>query len=963
MSKSLRRLSLLIPLLVAGGCDNVGRAFDRDVNPNAPGPETAESPVQVVRVGGIVRDGRPKVRATQPEGAGWPSVVPIVIEFSESVNEDSITPTSPTGTDGRIILRVKGTTQALPCQYDFLAKGRLLVMRPLTELSNEGNPTYEVVLLADARDCDGVRFQVEEGGKVLTEFQVNQDAASTDGRILALFPRDNQKDQLREGECVVVFDRPANPTTVVAANLSVRTPAGDAVSLDIELPLATVGVPDGRVVRFRPQNGFPPASPFELVVTDAITFGQDGNLDFRGRTPFARFETVAPAAPTEIELANPSPGFDDKINRDNVGTVVLRVTTPADTVAGDRVLARIYGGDAGTDPAGDVAFAERSAAAPADGAQTVDIDFSGALGSLDNPDFDDGELTFAAQLVRGSQTSGFIHQPANSTPLFDVTPPTLTTAGPPTGADARDLVSDLEYVAFYGQASEALSSASLADGVNPAVGVFGAGDDGRFVMAPIGLGRLVTPRGYSLTLTDRAGNLSAAAVNGNLVLRGFITGTLVDSLTAEAFDQTTLLPIADATVLLDVGAPTVPPTGRQVGTTGAAGRVVFTGLAPGLHTITIVRAGYDLVTMYTTAASFVSLPLRPLTNATAIGKGTAAFTPSPGTTAIVGNTAIADRSVLGIRTANAAPNTIPDTPILANRPQLITAFSGAFEPTAVPTFTGAGCNLLGATLTVASPPGAPAAGGAESAQNIAIVPAANTTGALLFPFLNDFGAATGLDLGNLVGGAPRVRVTASLQGFEGQALVGIGFIPSVAGTAYSASASFSLPILGGLALFAPTPWVAVDAGDTAGRVSRTRGLLIVSGFTLPGVGPSPIPVITPPGGPVSGSPAVQVVDPYDPALVPGGQGLFELTATDAAGRRWVVFAADRDGLGGTDTLQFPDLTSPAVAGLAAGAWTLQAEVRLWLSSTLGSPDDFMLSDRVRQEVNYVRSAPVTVTVQ
>ncbi|MBL8750685.1 MAG: hypothetical protein JNK78_16115, partial [Planctomycetes bacterium] len=100
-------LSLLV-LLGSVACDNVGRAFDRDVNGSDPTPTPGESTIQVVPADGDTRDGRPKVRATFPSGGGWPAGVPIVVEFSESINEATIVPSTPTGTDGRVVLRVSG---------------------------------------------------------------------------------------------------------------------------------------------------------------------------------------------------------------------------------------------------------------------------------------------------------------------------------------------------------------------------------------------------------------------------------------------------------------------------------------------------------------------------------------------------------------------------------------------------------------------------------------------------------------------------------------------------------------------------------------------------------------------------------------------------------------------------------------------------------------------------------------
>ncbi|MBL8753520.1 MAG: hypothetical protein JNK15_09480, partial [Planctomycetes bacterium] len=868
------------------------------------------------------------------------------------------------GSDGRVILRVKGTTVALPCQYDFLAADRVLVLRPVTPLQSNATASFEVVLLSEARDCDGVRFEVATGGTVLAEFQVNQDVAITDGRILALCPRDNQQDFGRESACVVVFDRPANAASIVAANLNFAPAGGAVLNGTLELPLDTVGVPDGRVVQFRPQAALAASTDFDLTVTDGVTFGQDGTLDFRGRTPFATFSTVAPAAPTAVTLANPSVGFDDKINRSNVGTVVLRVTTPADAQAGDKVRARIYGGDITTSGTGDLRFLERTADVPGNGVQTIDVDFTGALGTAADPELDDGDVDFAAQLQRGSQYSTWIQQASSSQPRFDVTPPTLTAIGPPASTDGLDLRSDLEYVAVYGRASERLASATLADGVNPVLNMFASSSGGRFVMLPANLGRLLAPRPYTLTMTDAAGNLATATVAGNLVQRGVVTGTLTDTLTIEAYDEATLAPVANATVLVDPATPTVPATGQLVGTTDATGRAVFTALVPAQYTVTIVRAGYDLVTAYARQAAFMSLPLVSSTTsaATATMKGAVAFTPGAGVTAIVGNTAVADRSVSGVRTTNAAPNTIPDTAIVPNRLQCITGFAGTFEPTAAPEFSSHGAVMLGTTLLEPSPPGAPTAPGAESSASLALLPSAGQITTFASGYTWDLAAATGLDTSTLVGGKVKVRTTLSLFGFGGQALAGIGFATNPSGTNWSVTPSYSTTITAGLLGFSQALWSVVDAQDGAGRVSRTRELLAFP-IIFPSSGPRPLPEITPPGGPITTAPAVTFVDGINAAATAESLAGFDVTAVDANGRRWRLLAADRDGVGGTDTVQFPDVVTAGAAGLAVGNWSVVVEGRLWFTVTGSTADDCVLGERVRLEVNYARGAATVFTVQ
>lgn len=969
MKPILRLASLLLPLF-ACGCDNVGRAFDPNVEPPEPPPGSTFSPVQVVPVGGDARDGRPQVRATYPSGSGWPRTVPVVVEFSESVNEASIVPTTTAGADGKLILRAKGSTTPIPCAYDLLADGRLLVLRPVAELTNQGNVTYEVVLLPDARDCDGVRFDVPTGGNLLAEFQVNQDAALVDGRILAVYPRNNFRDAPRETAVFVVFDRPATPATVVAANCLVRPQGGAAVAAELSLPLTGLSIGsqrDGRVARIAPNAPLAAAIDHELVVTAAIAFGAEGTLDFNNRTPFARFRTVAPAPPASIALDNPSPGFADKVNLANVANARFRVQLPADAAVGDVVVVRVYGGDKATTVTGDLTWFERTATVASVSPQpaSVVVDFSGQFGTAASPKLDDGALTYAAQLRRGNQRSGFVHQPSASAPRFDVTRPTVLRAGPPASADGADLYTDLESLAFTGRASERLGAATLSDGVNPDAELFGAGDDGAFLMRPILLGRLTAPRAFTLAVVDAAGNSAANPFTGRIVPRGRVTGALAGVLVVEAYDEGTLAPIAGATVLVDPDAPTVPATGQLAATTDANGRASFSGLTASSHTVTVVRAGYDLVSLYATQAAFASLPLRARTNPTATFGGSAVFAPVAGQTVVVGNTAVADRGVTGVRSASATPNTIPPTPITPNRAQIVTAFAGVLEPTVPPYFASHGAPALGPTLTTPTMPAGPAVPGGTVTQNLVLVPATGQTASLPAPYAVNLGT-TGL--ATLATGFPRARITASLDGFEGQALVGVGRL-SLFLFALLIDASYSVPIVAGFAPFTPTLWSTVEARDTAGRVCRTRQLLqlLPSPGLVPGLGPLPTPAITPPTGP-GAAPAVTFADVVDGATFLGFlDATHDVTATDAQGRSWRIVVADRDVAGALRTVQFPSLAAvPANApGLAAGDWSVVVESRVWL--TLGAPpataDDCVLAERVRTEMDYVRSAPQTFVVQ
>jgi hypothetical protein len=612
-----------------------------------------------------------------------------------------------------------------------------------------------------------------------------------------------------------------------------------------------------------------------------------------------------------------------------------------------------------------VAFVERAAIAPVGGAQTLTVDFAGTLGTVARPKFGDGAVTLAAQLQRGSLHSGFIHGSAANDPRVDVTLPTLTRAGPPNLPGTEDVLTDQPDLAFFGTASETVAAASLTDGTSTAQ-LFAAGSDGRFVTGPIPLGRLTAPRNYSLTLTDRAGNVAAAAVTGRILQRGLVTGVQAGTLTVEAYDDATLQPVAGAVVVVDPGAPTVPPAaGRMTASTGATGRAVFTGLVAPSHTVTVVAAGYHLTTLYDSGVEFASLPLRPMAGATANLQGNAAFSPTPNATALIGNNAFDDPLLLAARTLSSSPNTIPTTAIRPFRAQLVTAFSGVFEPTAVPAFAGAACSMCGADGVTRTPPNTPVSPGGTGSVSLVVLPVAGTPGAiggLALPYVKDFAAAAGLDTGNLAG-PPIVRVTASLAGLTGQSLLGVGFVTAAGGANFLVNANWVLPALVALAPFTPVTWVVTEAQDGGGNVSRHRALLNPTlGSVIDPLPPPSIPVVTPPGGPSTGPPSVTFDDRLDSMMMPGALALAELVAEDGAGRRWRLLQEDNDPQGGTRTVQFPDLAGTGAVGLAPGTWRIRAEARLYLSAT-AAPGDVVLEERRGREGTWARSAPVSFTVQ
>ncbi|MFK7739203.1 MAG: Ig-like domain-containing protein [Planctomycetota bacterium] len=965
----IRQLSLLLLSAalgaLLGGCDNIGRAFDPSVDPNDPSSDTGESTVQVVPAGGIARDGRPQVRAAYPEDGGWPRTVPIVVEFSESVNEASLLPTTPNGIDGRIGVRIQGSTELLPAQYDFLANGRLLIIRPIGGLPANPAAFYETVLFPEGRDTDGVRFQVAGDEEILTEFQVNQDESFTDGRILALFPRDNA-DLERESSMLVVFDRAANLGSLQTSNLFVTPVGGAAIDFTIRQPLVAIGIAvnDTRIIELDPSAALEPNTQFEFTVTSNITFGLDGNLDFNGRTPFSVYDSVGPAVPTLVELGNSVAGFENQISQQNFATTQLAVTTPVDALIGDTVVARIYGGDAATTGTFDLAFLERTVSLTAGGEQTVLVDFSNDVGAIGNLALDEGELSFAASLVRGSDSTGFVLNPETADPTLDVTPPEFESIDMP--GDGSVVLADTEHAALYGVASEQLAEVSVASSATT-TGMVGSDADGRFLTRPVLLPRGTMGDQWSLTLIDLAGNESQAQA-GFFTLRGAVTGAQSGSIVIEAYDESTLEPVVGASVLIEDGGPSSPPVNPQLTTTDLLGRATAT-IAAGPKSVTIVAEGYDLITMAATNAGFVSLPLRPIGGASADLVGTVGFEATGSETVLIGTSSFASERLLAVESSSASPTSIPMTSVLANRPQIVTAFGGQFEPTGNPTFTLQACQICGPGLLQPTAPVPPVAAGEEVTATLFLTGAVSPPVGLNAPHTEDFGLAGDLDLMSLVGGVPRSRVMCSLEGFRGQVLGGVGAVTGGAGTTFSIEPDFAVPILVGFALFGGVVWLLTEAEDTEGRLSRTRVLVATDligepvGSVLPGIGVTAIPSIMP-VSPFTGPPVIEFDDVLNSQLAPGGAGitLVEVVTADSAGRQWRILVPDRDPNTGTDTVQFPDLASQGLVGLTGGSWTTVVEARLFVSSTLASLDDFVLTERFRQEVNYARSAPVTLTV-
>ncbi|MEE2888423.1 MAG: hypothetical protein VX951_13415 [Planctomycetota bacterium] len=987
MSEPLLRLATLLAALFCwSACDNVGRAFDPNLGNGGAASGTF---IQPMVEQGATLDGRPKVQHVFPEGSGWPGKVPIVVVFNESVNESTVAPggAEPPSLQVRLADASTGsggglepgggltTSPPIAARYDFLFGGRVVLIRPSADFDTTKVEKYEIVITSGLRDTDGIRF-TSSAEKVIGSFTPDQDSSIEDGEILTVLPVDNTDDALREASVYTIFTKPAvqsSVTTGATGNFVVRT-GGSIIDGAVSFPIAAVGFgasgQDGRIVEFKPAVTLASGS-FDIVFNDTIGFGTDGQLDFNKSVPFAEFATVAPQAVTSVKIGNSPAGTTDKISASNIASVLVDIELPATTVSGDSVDVRIYGLDKDGGSSGSFNFVDLTETAPSSGSQTITVDFSGQLGTAAEPHFLEGSISLAARLSRGSTRTGYVVSSSQATdPQLDVTMPNLALPGA-NGAGSVIYYVDQDYLTFFGAADEDLHAVDLVldAGPPPAPGLrtgilFGMGDGSKFMFDPISLGRRTSPLGFTLTITDLAGNI-APAINGEIVQRGVVTGSLSGgTLTIEAYDEATFAPVSGVTVLVDPGLPTTSIAGRVTGVTGSDGRAIFTGLAgpPATYSVTLIRAGYDLISLLGSPAGFASLPLRPISDDTATLDGNVTYSATQGSSVMLGCNILDDVRAEEIRTTTASPSKIPATAIRPNRPYVVTAFSGTFEPTSKTTFTNFACSVCGVNGLLKEAMQPPVAVGDDGTQAMVLLPSALAARDLAAKYSKDLSTWPGLDASDLVAN-PTVRVMASLFGVPGMTLVGVGYSKVATGTTYNIDGSYCLGISLSVMSLGPKFWVSTEAIDAGGNLARHRRIIDnpTLGTTFPSNALPGIPTVTAPSGASVGSPSVVYQDRVDTSSIPSGLGFHVLTATDSTGRNWRVIEQDTTTVGAEVTRQLPVMTGVSVAGLQTGSWVVFAESVLLYNIGFGT-GDYVLEEMRREEVTYSRAAPKTFTV-
>ncbi|MCC6784755.1 MAG: Ig-like domain-containing protein [Planctomycetes bacterium] len=950
---------LAVAALGAGCGNNLAALYKFRRGGGGGGPTDATGVVVVESLGKLV-DGRPKVEAAFPSSGGWPATVPIVVQFNESMAEDSISP-PPSGQGQppapRIFVRAEGTTQNLPAQIDLLMGGTVVLLRPSAGLPSA--TTFEVVVTNEVTDLDGIA----KGGaaeQVVTTFRADQDSAFADGRIVTVLPLANAREVVRETGIYAIFDKPAVASTVTASNFVIADASGNLPGV-IDQPVETQNVADPRIFRLVPRNPLAGGAEIEIRFDATIQFGTTpGELDFDNRTPFAKFSTVEFARPVSVALGNASVGFPNRVNRQNLAGATVDVQVDASATAGSRVLLRVYGLEKRTQAAGDLTWFDTALDLAVAGPTTVSLPIGEALGTADALRFEEGSLFFAARVASGRRGSAFTFAADASPAALDVTPPSVAAFLPAVAGASTDIATDQEALALFGLASEPLGAAELTDG-SATVALHAAGDDKSFTLRPLAVARTDLPINVVLNVTDRSGHLNTAPTNGRILRRGYASGVLAGSVSVEVYDEATLAPLAGATVVLEPGLPQNPPSpSRRVGTTDQNGRVRFDGVVDPSHSVTVVAANHHLISVLDTSAALLSLPVRPLgPAAVATVEGSLLFVPLTGQTARVGVNVLDDPFAFEVAPAQSAPTRIPSTAIRAGRPVVFSAFTANYEPTATPAFAGFACALAGNTGTGAAPASPPQVAGGKLSTSLTILPGTGITAGVAAPFNLDFAAAAGF---GAISGNVRVRSILTFPGFAGGSLAGVGIGTPISATQFAINSNWPLSCIVALGPLNPALWVQADATDADGNTSLHRSLVTNATLGTVFVTGAPLgpPTITAPGGPVLGPPAVEFQDRLDAAVIPGGLGFHTVSIEDASGLRWTLIAQDLDGASGPETLQIPVLSGVA-SSLAAGEWKLRIASELMFG--IGGAGEFSLEERHRQLVKASRTPITTFVVQ
>jgi len=998
LSAAVTFFAATLVLLVAPGCDNVACVFGEGgcIDGGSGGGIGSQS-ATALRTGDWTQPTAPTVLRVLPTMEAHPST-PIVLEFSESMNADSL--------DGAFeIMEVDGFA-AIPLNAELTGDGRLAILSglPLTE-----GTSYEVLYAegGEAYDRTGQTLSVS-ADRVLGSFTVAT-TPPVQPRLLTTFPADASTGASAITTFVAVFDRPLQTTTVNATTFRVTVdsapPPANTGPIALQVSNGSGGfVPEPRVFTWRAQNSLTDRLPLGDNVRVDVALSNDGGgptiMDPDGGVMAARtvgFTTAVTPPPFAVQITSTPTDAIGIANLDGTTPLQLQVDLSSPASAGDVLEIYLVGRDLQPDSEGLPRNSALLRTFPlSDGTVTVllgeaEMMLAASLAPVSGV-FQDGGVNMAfAQIAAGIRTPVRVLDvdatgSAKVDPILDTTAPKLQSLGH-FGDQTSEFRSNLRDLVVNGVSDEELRSVEVrsqiglvqyTNGVLPDVASYDSATGGFIARtAPLGVIDVADlPATIEVTLYDSALNASTVEIVPFTQLGASGPGALLPGpdVTVTVFDAASFSPIAGALVLThedDGGVYTAVATA----TTDMQGRATLSSAIVGETIVSVDAAGYDLFSFHGAPTARLDVPLH-----------VSGFATSPVTAGLIATfeeISLLENGLVDSRVP------FPLDPYSLASSCFFNPFSGETACTFSP-YVASSRELGGLVQLSTLTPGAENVYSAESflrgfgwfvprpglepgSPEFVELIAASLLSDISTPAEDraidapaqvlDLAGAVGVDLGNLTGpptttieglapGLPAVpRVGAGLSFDQGGNIWNLrGAYPGAAdgildgGGDQEGSLVVSNAIEGDL-------FFGAEIADTSGNRSgvRSRFSFLTGTLGLPAVS-----TITAPIG-NTGGPSFDIdFDDVVPDAL-GRPGLYEAQVLDSDGRAWRAWRLDpADADGPTVTIHLPDIALGGGVPLADGA--LAASITSYaLPGTPGSLDyggfdplEFLWNDVRRQ---------------
>ena len=987
-------LALLGLALALPGCDNPACVFGGNCFGNGGNGALGANPASVPSNNEWISAAAPQVERVAPtSSSSVDSRTPIVVVFSESM--------SPSGITTAFQLQTSAGVPA-PCTTALIGDGRVLVLLPVQPLQAGEQYSLGYNTNVTIQDRNGQALVIPTQTELLSLTVAGSD--SNTPKLVTTWPLDGALSQSAKGELLAFFDRPLDANTLDTSSFRVLvdgalpSPNPDPALLTLSGGLQT----EGRVVRWRYADasgnplslGLDKPVSFEISPTGHALEDADGHAVQNSVTDY---RTAAFGAPTAVAITSePS----DAIGLDALSgpaNLAIQVTL-AGAQQGDQLGFFLFGTDPTVAQQPPLISLGRSVALSAPftdftlTAEEIDLVASAAPFRAR---LADGSVNLAVQLRRGNLASPITLLDTDATksgvqaPLLDTVAPVLTGLST-SGTGSTSLSSNLRDLVVIGRASESIRAATVTTALGDNLGggtaapaVSGSHSSGLFVAQPVPLGVIDPadlPLDFQLTIYDRAlnhvGPLTASFRQVGACGPG---NSVFSQITLHVFDAATLAPIVGAHVHTheDLGGILLSIADFDTDANGDL-TIEASQLGETVLTVDASDQGYELFTFDGVTVDRVEVPLAAQTQAAATVEGSIASTNAQValTTGGVGDSRRVQPNDLfaPVHTCTFQTNvqhfecSYDPVAIASRRIGGISAFA-TLPPASLLLYTPLGF-LKGAAFEVPVPPASP---GAIQTQDLS------------YPALMDEASLSNEE--RAIDAPAQILGTTFYPNLLGDPLVSVeGLSPGIPGT-LQVGAGLAFPDglpAGSFTVRAAYPGsvdgIQDDANDELGSLVQSGTIEAdlrlrvqvsdIDGNTA-GVRPrfsAGSGTVDPPAPPALGVVPIDLdvaglsynlsftdVLPDADAQV----GLYRVTVTDSAGKRWVVWRTDRpDAAGGELLVHLPFVASGTTFPLAAGDLDCHVALFAWPSF---DATNFLWTDIEREYDRFAFSTTLTVT--